>query len=167
MSAKDVQLDPVDIAILRELQKDGRIANKDLAAAVGIAPSTCVDRVARLRRTGVITGYTAQISPEAIGRPIQALLTVQVQPHARPLVDPFVVHVRSLPETLSVHHVAGPDDFVVHVACGSSQDLQRLVLDRFTSRPEVARLQTHLIFSTWNGGPLSPYPPPDPAAPRR
>lgn len=167
VNTNNVQLDPVDIAILRELQRDGRIANKDLAAAVGIAASTCVDRVARLRRAGVITGYTAQIAPEAIGRPIQALLAVQVQPHARPLVDPFVAHVRSLPETLSVHHVAGPDDFVVHVACGSSQDLQRLVLDEFTSRPEVARLQTHLIFSTWNGGPLVPYPPQTPGAPRR
>jgi len=135
------------------------MANKDLAAAVGIAPSTCVDRLARLRRLGVITGYTAQVHPEALGREIQALLAIQVQPHARPLVDPFIAHVLSLPETLSLHHVAGADDFIVHVACGSTQDLQRLVLDEFTSRSEVARLQTHLIFSTWHGGPLTPYAP--------
>jgi DNA-binding Lrp family transcriptional regulator len=157
MTGKPI-LDSVDAAILRLIQKDGRIANKDLAAAVGIAPSTCLDRVARLRRTGVITGWTAEIDAPAVGRPIEALLAVQVQPHARPLVDPFVAHVRAQPEVRALHHVTGPYDFVVHVACGSSQDLQRLVLDAFTARPEVARMETHLIFQTWKGEPLPPYP---------
>ncbi|CAM4085532.1 Lrp/AsnC family transcriptional regulator [Kibdelosporangium persicum] len=149
-------LDSVDVAILRILQADGRIANKDLAAQVGVAPSTCLDRVARLKRLGVITGYTATVAPEAVGRSIQALLAVQVQPHARPLVDPFVKHVLSLPETLALHHVTGASDFVVHVACTSTADLQRLVLDEYTARREVGRVETHLIFSTWTGGPVLP-----------
>lgn len=155
--AENDALDSIDAAILRVLQNDGRIANKDLAAAVGVAPSTCLDRVARLRRIGVITGFSAQVSPEAVGRPIEALLSVQVQPHARPLVDPFISHVLGLPETRALHHVTGGDDFIVHVACGSASDLQRLVLDEFTARREVGRVQTHLIFSTWSGGPLLPY----------
>ncbi len=155
--SKNIVLDSVDKAILRHLQNDGRMANKDLAAAVGVAPSTCMGRVDRLRRAGVITGYTATVDPAAVGRAIEALLDIQVQPHARPLVDPFVTHVRALPEVRSIHHITGPSDFVVHVACGSSQDLQRLVLDEFTARLEVARVETHLIFSTWPGSPLTPY----------
>ncbi|WP_312887026.1 Lrp/AsnC family transcriptional regulator [Actinocrinis puniceicyclus] len=157
MNAENARLDPVDVAILRELQNDGRIANKDLAAAVGIAPSTCLDRVARLRRVGAITGYSARVGAAAIGRPIEALLAVHVRPHARPLVDPFIAHVLALPETRSLHHTSGPDDFFVHVACASVQHLQSLVLDQFTARPEVARLQTHLIFATWEGSPLLPH----------
>lgn len=155
--SENVVLDSIDKAILRQLQNNGRIANKDLAAAVGIAPSTCMNRVDRLRRTGVVTGFSANVDPAAIGRAIEALLDVQVQPHARPLVDPFITYVRSLPEVLALHHVTGPSDFVVHVACGSSLDLQHLVLDAFTARPEVARVETHLIFSTWKGSPLTPY----------
>jgi DNA-binding Lrp family transcriptional regulator len=104
----------------------------------------------------VITGFTATVSAEALGRSAAAFLAVQVQPHARPLVDPFVAHVRGLPETVSLHHVTGADDFIVHVACVSSSDLQRLVLDEFTSRKEVARVETHLIFASWAGGPLLP-----------
>jgi DNA-binding Lrp family transcriptional regulator len=149
--------DSVDVTILRILQTDGRIANKDLAAAAGVAPSTCLDRVARLRRAGVITGYAAEVDARAVGRTVDALLAVQVQPHSRGLVDPFVAHVLSLPETRAVHHVTGADDFVVHVSCGSTSDLQRLVLDEFTARPEIGRVQTHLIFSSWRGGPLVPY----------
>ncbi|RSM65315.1 Lrp/AsnC family transcriptional regulator [Kibdelosporangium aridum] len=151
-------LDSVDVAILRILQADGRIANKDLAAQVGVAPSTCLDRVARLKRLGVIIGYTATVSPEAVGRSVQAMLAVQLQPHARPLIDPFVKHVQSLPETVALHHVTGGSDFMVHVACHSTGDLQRLVLDEYTSRREVGRVETHLIFSTWAGGPVLPPP---------
>jgi DNA-binding Lrp family transcriptional regulator len=154
----EVSFDAVDVAILRILQVDGRVANKDLAAEVGVAPSTCLDRVARLRRAGVITGYAAEVDATAMGRTVDALLAVQVQPHSRHVVDPFVRHVLSLPETRAVHHVTGADDFIVHVSCGSTADLQRLVLDEFTARPEIGRVQTHLIFSSWQGGPLVPYP---------
>jgi len=156
---ENVQFDSVDVAILRLLQNDGRMPNKDLAAAVGVAPSTCLDRVARLRRAGVITGYAATVDPVTVGRDVEALLMVQVQPHARPLVDPFVAHVLALPETRALHHVTGEDDFVVHVACGSTADLQRLVLDEITARREVGRVRTHLIFSTWSGPPVLPYEP--------
>jgi DNA-binding Lrp family transcriptional regulator len=154
--AEDVLLDSVDVAIMRVLQNDGRIANKALAGLVGVAPSTCLERVARLRRTGVIAGFTATVAPDAIGRTVQALLAVQVQPHSRPLVDPFVAHVLAQPETISMHHVTGGHDFVVHVACPSTAELQRLVLDQFTGRREVAQVETHLIFSTWTGGPILP-----------
>jgi DNA-binding Lrp family transcriptional regulator len=154
--SSDVRLDSTDAAILRELQNDGRLANKELAARVGVAPSTCLDRVARLRQAGVITGFAATVAPQALGRAIQALLAVQVQPHARPLVDPFVAHVLDQPETIALHHITGGEDFVVHVACATTEDLQRLVLDQFTARREVARVETHLIFSSWTGGPVLP-----------
>lgn len=151
-----LRLDSTDVVILRALQNDGRIANKRLAELAGVAPSTCLERVARLRRAGVITGFTAMVAPDAVGRTVQALLAVRVQPHSRPLVDPFVAHVLAQPETIAVHHVTGADDFVVHVACPSTAELQRLVLDQFTARREVARVETHLIFGTWTGGPILP-----------
>ena len=154
-----VRLDSVDVAILRELQNDGRLANKALAERVGVAPSTCLDRVSRLRSTGVITGFGTSVSPAGVGRSVEAFLAVQMRVHTRRGFDPFVAHVRGLPETVSLHFVTGPDDFIVRVACAGSSDLQRLVLDEFTSRREVARVQTHLIFTSWAGGPL--LPPPD------
>jgi DNA-binding Lrp family transcriptional regulator len=150
------QLDTVDLAILRELQNDARITNKDLARAVGIAPSTCLDRVGRLRSAGVVLGTALRVDAAALGRPLQALLFVRVQPHRRELIDPFVEHALAQPETRSVFHLTGPDDFLVHVAAASAGDLQRLVLDEFTARPEVALVHTTLIFQQWDGGPLLP-----------
>lgn len=151
-----LQIDSVDLEILRLLQHDARRTNRDLAAAVGIAPSTCLDRVARLRRAGIILGHTLRLDPAALGRPVQAFLAVRVGPHHRPLVDPFVAHVRAQPQTRAVYHVTGAEDYLVHVAAVDVADLQRLVLDGFTARREVTSVHTMLIFQTWEAGPLLP-----------
>ncbi|MBD0740219.1 Lrp/AsnC family transcriptional regulator [Streptomyces sp. CBMA29] len=151
-----VALDPVDLEILRLLQNDARTTYRDLAAAVGVAPSTCLDRVARLRRGGVILGHELRLDPAKLGRGLEALLLVQVRPHRRELITPFVDRVRALPESRALFHLTGPDDYLVHVAVTGATDLQRLVIDEFTSRREVARVETRLIFQQWACGPLLP-----------
>ncbi|WP_410535041.1 Lrp/AsnC family transcriptional regulator [Streptomyces sp. KL2] len=151
-----VVLDPVDLEILRLLQNDARTTYRDLAAAVGVAPSTCLDRVARLRRGGVILGHALRLDSAKLGRPLEAFLSVQVRPHRRELIGPFVERVRALPESRALFHLTGPDDYLVHVAVAGTADLQRLVLDEFTSRREVARVETRLIFQQWTCGPLLP-----------
>jgi DNA-binding Lrp family transcriptional regulator len=154
--ARNLRLDSTDIEILRLLQHDARITNRELAKAVGIAPSTCLGRVARLRSGGVIDRYTLRINAAALGRPLEALLAVRVQPHRRPLVDAFVAHVLSQPETRTLYHLTGPDDYIIHVAAIDAADLQRFVLNELTSRPEVALVHTNLIFGQWQGQPLRP-----------
>ncbi|KUJ69476.1 AsnC family transcriptional regulator [Streptomyces albus subsp. albus] len=146
----------MDLHILRLLQNDARTTYRDLAAEVGIAPSTCLDRVNRLRRAGVILGYELRIDPARLGRGLQALLLVQVRPHRRDLIGPFVERVRALPETRALFHLTGPDDYLIQVAVTGAADLQRLVIDEFTSHREVARVETRLIFQQWDCGPLLP-----------
>jgi DNA-binding Lrp family transcriptional regulator len=147
--ADSVVLDAVDLHILRLLQNDARTTYRELATEVGVAPSTCLDRVARLRRTGVILGHQLRLDPAKLGR-------VQVRPHRRELIGPFVDRIRALPESRALFHLTGPDDYLVHVAVADPADLQRLVLDEFTSRREVARVETRLIFQQWECGPLLP-----------
>ncbi|WP_432010868.1 Lrp/AsnC family transcriptional regulator [Streptomyces cucumeris] len=154
--AETVALDPVDLQILRLLQNDARTTYRDLATQVGVAPSTCLDRVTRLRRSGVILGHELRLDPAKMGRGLEALLSVQLRPHRRELVVPFVERIRALPESRSLFHLAGPDDYLVHVAVADTADLQRLVLDEFTSRREVARVETRLIFQQWACGPMLP-----------
>ncbi|GAA3368712.1 Lrp/AsnC family transcriptional regulator [Streptomyces sannanensis] len=154
--ADSAVLDAVDLHILRLLQNDARTTYRDLAAEVGVAPSTCLDRVARLRRIGVILGHQLRVDPAKLGRGIEALLSVQVRPHRRELIGPFVDRIRALPESRALFHLTGPDDYLVHVAVTDTADLQRLVLDEFTSQREVARVETRLIFQQWDCGPLLP-----------
>ncbi|MFI6980211.1 Lrp/AsnC family transcriptional regulator [Embleya sp. NPDC050154] len=161
--SQSIALDPIDLGILRSLQNDARISNKALAAEVGIAPSTCLDRVARLRSAGVVKGATVEVDAAALGRPLQAMLAVRVRPHHRVVLNPFVGHVLKLPETRALYHLAGPDDFLVHVAVADATGLQRLVVDGFTARTEVTQVHTMLIFQQWQGGPLLPPEPQGPA----
>lgn len=140
------EFDEVDRRILAALRNDARVSNKALAVAAGIAQSTCLARVQRLERTGVLIGYHAELAPKAIGIGVQAMVAVRLAKHARSEVDAFVKHLLALPEVLMLFHVAGVNDYLVHVAVRDTDHLRRLVLDSFTARPEVAHLETNLIF---------------------
>ena len=145
-------LDRIDFAILTILQKDARVANNRLAEAVGIAPSTCLERVRRLLRLGVLRGHHAEIDPAAFGVGLEAMIAVRLRRHSRDLVEDFRAYVVELAEVRSVFHVTGGDDFLVHVAVRDSDHLRDLALDSFTTRDEVDHIQTRLIFQytpTW------------------
>lgn len=141
-----MDMDRIDFVILEHLQKDARLSNKELAAAVGLAPSSCLARVQRLRAEGVLKGAHAEVDAEALGVGLQALIAVQLRQHSRAQVKAFRKHALGLPEVLAVFHVAGAFDFQVHVAVRDAHHLRDLALDAFTTRPEVARIETSLIF---------------------
>jgi DNA-binding Lrp family transcriptional regulator len=138
-------LDDIDRHIVRELARDARIANNALADRVGIAPSTCLGRVRSLRERGVIRGYHADVDPAALGRPLQAMIAVRLQSHARSRIRVFVAEVAGLPEVLNVFFLAGKDDFLLHVAAASTSALRDFV-ETLSSNEDVSYTETSLIF---------------------
>jgi DNA-binding Lrp family transcriptional regulator len=142
----ETDLDDFDLAILAAMQDDARISNKNLAQKVGLAPSTCLERVRRLLGLGVIRGFHADVDLSWVGISLQAMIAVRMSEHSRELVDSLRSYVLTLPEVLRVYHVAGADDFLVHVAVRDAHHLRDLALDAFTTRPEVDRIETRLIF---------------------
>ena len=149
--------DRIDLRILALLQNNARISNKELAAAVGLSPSTCLERVRKLRVAGVVKGFHAEVDPSALGIGLQALIAVRLQRHTRALVEGFRVHALSLPEVRAVYHVAGVTDFLVHVTVRDADHLRNLAMDAFTARREVAHIETSLIFD-YTRSPMLPMP---------
>src|SRR5437763_3790559 len=145
-------LDDVDRRLLRELSADARIPNNALARRVGIAPSTCLGRVRALRQSGVIRGYHADIDPAALGRPIQAMIAVRLQSHARGHIPDFMAKIATLPEVLNVFFLGGANDFLVHIAATSTQNLRDFVVVNLSGNPDVALTETNLIFEHVRGG---------------
>jgi len=139
-------LDKQDIAILAALKENARISNKDLAERVELAPSTCLERVRRLVEAGAIHGFHADIDLAMLGFGLQAMIAVRLQRHSREIVTSFRDYVLGLTEVRAVYHVAGADDFLVHVAVRDADHLRDLAMDAFTTRKEVARIETRLIF---------------------
>lgn len=139
-------LDETDRRILRLLEQDARVPNNALAAAVGIAPSTCLGRVRALREAGVIRGFHAEIDPAALGRGLQAMIAVRMQAGARSRLTAFAQRIAGRPEVMDVYFVAGADDFLIHVAVRDTTTLRAFVVDQLSARPDVALTETSLIF---------------------
>lgn len=140
------ELDGTDLAIVRELERNGRIPNSELAARVGIAESTCHKRVRALVASGVITGFRAEVLPAALGLHLEALISIRLHAHARGDLRSFQSYLEELPSTQRVYFVAGDRDFLLHVAVRDAVALRELVSDTISLRPEVAATNTSLIF---------------------
>lgn len=141
-----MKLDRTDFEIVRALQNDARLSNKELASRVGLAPSSCLERVRRLRENGVLKGFHAEVDPQSVGIGLQALIAIQLARHSRPSFLAIREHLLSRPEVVGLFHVAGRDDFLVHVAVRDSDHLRDLTWQSITTRPEVAHIETSVIF---------------------
>lgn len=140
------QLDAVDAHVLEELQRDARQTNRAVAATVGLAPSTTLNRVRELEQSGVITGYHAEVDLAALGRGLQALVFVRLQPKSDEIVNRFIDHVWSLPETMGIDLISGVEDVVIHLAVPDATVLQTIVLNEISSFPEVFDERSSLLF---------------------
>ncbi|MGY0063087.1 Lrp/AsnC family transcriptional regulator [Streptomyces sp. LZ34] len=149
-------MDELDTAIVRELQRDARQTNRDLARTLGIAPSTCLERVRGLRERGVITGYRATVDLRTLNRPVQALLSVRIRPLSREVIEGFKAYLVTLPEVLSVYVVAGGDDFLVHVAVPDVDRLHAFLMDRLSKRREVVDFRSSIIYQHVAGDVITP-----------
>lgn len=142
-------LDRTDIRLLRLLQKNARLTNKELAERVGVAPSTALERLRRLRAARVLRGAHADVSPKAVGVGVEALVAVQLVRHSREAVEAFLQHLQAAPMVIGFFHLAGSDDFLVHVGARDAAHLRDLAMTTFTERPEVARIQTSLVYDAY------------------
>ena len=139
-------MDELDSAIVAALQADARRTNRSLAEQLRVAPSTMLERIRSLHQRGVITGAHAAVDLAAVGRPVQAMITVRLRPQSRAVMHGFRDFVAALPETRSVFITTGFEDLLVHVAVPSTTALQDFVLDSLTKRKEVADVRTAVVF---------------------
>jgi DNA-binding Lrp family transcriptional regulator len=153
-------VDELDSEIIRLLQADARLSNRELARRLGVAPSTCLERVRALTRRGVIRGYHADIDLGALNRGVQALISVQVRPLSRTVINTFKDSVSQLPEVLTVYVLSGGDDFLLHVTAQDLDHLHGFLLDRLSRRREIAGFRTSMIFQAVHNPVLSRLPDP-------
>lgn len=136
-----VELDDTDWRLLEALQADGRASYADLGRLVALSPSAVTERVRRLEESGVITGYAAQVDPEALGLAITALVRLRY-PHGN--YGPFRDLLASTPEVGEAHHVTGDDCFVLTVRARSMRHLEE-VTGRIAG---LGAVTTSVVYST-------------------
>ena len=143
---QNVRLDDVDERILWELVGDSRIPNNLLAERVGVSPSTTIARVRALRESGVLQSFNAQVDLAALGLPLQAMIAVRLKMHARSEAQAYLRRALLLPPVVSIMYMGGPDDFLIHAACTSSDHLRDFVSQSLGADPAVASTQTSIVF---------------------
>ena len=145
------KLDKIDKMLMAELAVDARLPNNALADRVGIAQSTCSMRLQRLRDVGAIRGYHADLSLEALGHPIQAMIAVRLQPNARANIGGYACRLAKLPGVLNVYWLAGSVDFLIQVATESPDALRQFVTGHLSEPQEFTTTETTLVFDHVRG----------------
>jgi Lrp/AsnC family leucine-responsive transcriptional regulator len=144
-------IDTLDERILSELQENGRLTMKALAERVGLSSPAMIERVRRLEERGVLAGYRAIVDPAAIGRPLTALISIDVE---RRHHDVLLNRLRSEPSVESCHRVTGEHSYLVKVHVASTEELELLVDDLADAG---ARCSSSIVLSTpIEGAPVVP-----------
>ena len=139
-------LDRIDLAILAELASNARASGSALAAAAGVAESTVSLRLRKLTSSGVISGFHTSVDLVKLGIPLQAFIAVRLMRHAKSDIDAFRAEAPHLPGVIGLFHMAGAEDYLLHVAARDATELRDFVLDHLTGHPAVAHTETNLIF---------------------
>ena len=148
MRVRDLaELDAIDKQIIAILSRDGRTTNADLAAALGVAPSTAHTRMRSLVDRGIITGFHASVDHQRLGRGLQAMIGGALRPGARhDSIVAFADEVRKLPQVVQLFFVGGVDDFMVHIAVADASEVREFVVEHLSAQQSVATTRTSIVF---------------------
>ena len=141
-------MDGKDRQILRELQRDGRLTNAELADRVNLSPSPCLRRVRSLEKAGVIERYVALVDREAAGYPVTAFVQVTLARHDREVVDTFEQRVRETPQILSCHLLTGSSDYLLQIVVAGLDDYETFMRETLHTTPGIATINTSFVYGT-------------------
>ena len=139
--------DQIDIAILKKLQKNGRLSNVQLSDAVGLSESACLRRVKLLEESGIINRYVMLINQTAIGKPDNVFVMVTLEGQQREKLAEFEKEVSRVPEVMECYLMAGEFDYLLRVISRDKNDYAR-IHNKLTSLPGVMRVQSSFSLKT-------------------
>ena len=140
--------DRIDRAILAVLQRDGRIANIDLAEEISLSPSACLRRVKALEASGIIEGYRAEVSRTKAGLGLTAFVGLKVEGHSREVSRQVEEALTAVPAVVACYLTSGEDDVMVEVAVRDLADYEQVLLDQILAIPAVRTARTTFAIRT-------------------
>ncbi|MBN2740604.1 MAG: Lrp/AsnC family transcriptional regulator [Rhodobacteraceae bacterium] len=142
------KIDSINEKILRELSRDGRLSNLDLADRIGLSPSACLRRVQELERTGVIRGYRAVLAPEKLGIGFVAYVTVGLKTHTKDAQEAFERAVARAPQVVECHNITGQVEYLLRVEAADLADYKHWHTEILGALPQVAAITTYVVMDS-------------------
>ncbi|WP_061239364.1 Lrp/AsnC family transcriptional regulator [Ectopseudomonas composti] len=143
-----VKLDRIDINILVELQKDGRITNVSLADTVGLSASPCLQRVKRLEAAGYISGYNAHLNLAKITESVTVFTEVTLSDHKREDFAKFESNIRLVDEVLECHLISGGYDYLVRFMTRSIQHYQEVMEGLLDKNIGISKYFSYIVIKS-------------------
>jgi Lrp/AsnC family transcriptional regulator, leucine-responsive regulatory protein len=140
------QLDRIDRRILRELQRDGRLANVELAKRVGLSPTPCLERVKKLEDEGYIRGYHARLNPARMGAGLLVFVEIRLLRTAMDVFEEFKQAVIALPQVLECHLVSGDFDYLIKARVADMTAYRRLLGETLLTLPHVSGSRSYAVM---------------------
>jgi DNA-binding Lrp family transcriptional regulator len=138
-------LDPIDVKILAALQRDGRMTNQRLAAAVGLSPRPCLERVRRLQAASIIMGFQAVVDLQKLSKPLTVFAAIALESQARR--DQVERRLRMIEEMVECWEISGPFDYVARFVCLDLTQYEALTSQLIEdSVLGIARIVSHIVL---------------------
>jgi DNA-binding Lrp family transcriptional regulator len=137
-----MQLDSVDLRILRELQHDGSLTNVELARRVHLSPSPCLARVKALEAGGVIRQYVALADPKAIGLGLSVFISISLKEQSRGSLAEFERRIAEHDEVMECYLMTGDSDYLIRIAVADIAALERFILEQLTPIPGIEKIRS-------------------------
>ena len=141
-------LDAIGRNIVRELSRDGRISNLDLAQKVGLSPSACLRRVQELERSGVISGYRAVLNPAALGIGVVAYMTVGLSHHTKADQHAFETAIAPVHEVRECHNITGTVEYLLRVEVADLKAYKLFHTEVLGALPGVSSITTYIVMDS-------------------
>lgn len=137
-----VELDPVDVRILSQLQANSKLTNVELATRVHLSPSPCLARVRTLEERGIIDRYVAVLDPHAVGLHVSVFIQISLEKQTKDALDVFEAAIKERPEVMECYLMSGDSDYLLRVVVPDVQALERLIIDKLTPISVVANIRS-------------------------
>ena len=139
-------LDKLDRRILTLLQNDGRLSMKDLGEQVGLSITPCIERVRRMERDGIISGYYARVNPAALGASLLMFVQITLANRSGEMFEQFRREVLRIPEVLECHLVSGDFDYIIKARIQEMTEYRKLLGDILLQLPGAAQSKSYVVM---------------------
>ncbi len=142
------KVDAITVNILRELSRDGRISNIDLADKVGLSPSACLRRVQELERKGIISGYRAVLNPQAMGIGFIAYVLVGLSKYTKEDQQAFENAIAAAPEVRECHNITGTVEYLLRVEARDLVAYKYFHTEVLGTVPQVSSIISYIVMGS-------------------
>jgi DNA-binding Lrp family transcriptional regulator len=137
-----MELDAVDLRILRELQSDASLSNVELARRVHLSPSPCLARVRALEAQGVIRQYVALLDAQQLGLHLNVFISISLKQQTRAALEAFEAHLCTREEVMECYLMTGDADYLIRVAVADMVALERFILEQLSPLEMVEKIRS-------------------------